>query len=120
LTSHKSKHHAAILDPRKAGELLRAIDGYDRHPVTRLALQLAALVFVHPGELRHAEWSEIGTNFLPKWKLGGDQGGDTGIMLGNECEIRARKIWFSSGNSKFNRSPRKPAVILHDGNKSRL
>ncbi|HMP56949.1 MAG TPA: integrase arm-type DNA-binding domain-containing protein [Novosphingobium sp.] len=59
LTSHKAKHHAAILDPRKAGELLRAIDGYDGHPVTRLALQLVALVFVRPGELRHAEWSEI-------------------------------------------------------------
>lgn len=59
LTSHKSKHHAAILEPRKAGELLRAIDGYDGHPVTRLALQLAALVFVRPGELRHAEWPEI-------------------------------------------------------------
>ncbi|WP_225204924.1 tyrosine-type recombinase/integrase [Novosphingobium huizhouense] len=59
LTSHKSKHHAAILEPRKAGELLRAIDGYDGHPVTRYALQLAALVFVRPGELRHAEWSEI-------------------------------------------------------------
>ena len=59
LTSHKAKHHAAILEPKKAGELLRAIDGYDGHPVTRYALQLAALVFVRPGELRHAEWSEI-------------------------------------------------------------
>lgn len=59
LTSHKSKHHAAILEPKKAGELLRAIDDYDGHPVTRYALQLAALVFVRPGELRHAEWSEI-------------------------------------------------------------
>lgn len=59
LTSHKSKHHAAILEPKKAGELLRAIDGYDGHPVTRYALQLAALVFVRPGELRHAEWSEF-------------------------------------------------------------
>lgn len=59
LTSHKSKHHAAILEPKKVGELLRAIDGYDGHPVTRYALQLAALVFVRPGELRHAEWSEI-------------------------------------------------------------
>ncbi|MBB4615332.1 integrase [Novosphingobium taihuense] len=59
LTSHKSKHHAAILEPKKAGELLRAIDGYDGHPVTRFVLQLAALVFVRPGELRYAEWSEF-------------------------------------------------------------
>jgi hypothetical protein len=40
LTSNKAKHHAAILDPRKAGELLRAIDGNDGHLVTRYALKL--------------------------------------------------------------------------------
>lgn len=59
LTSHKAKHHAAILEPKKAGELLRAIDGYEGHPVTKVALQLSALLFVRPGELRHAEWAEI-------------------------------------------------------------
>ena len=59
LTSHKTKHHAAILEPKKAGELLRAIDGYEGHPVTKIALKLSALLFVRPGELRHAEWSEI-------------------------------------------------------------
>jgi integrase len=59
LTSHKAKHHAAILEPTKAGELLRAIDGYDGSPVVKLALQLSALLFVRPGELRHAEWNEI-------------------------------------------------------------
>ena len=39
--------------------LLRAIDGYTGHPVTGLALKLAPLVFVRPGELRAAEWSEF-------------------------------------------------------------
>jgi integrase len=39
--------------------LLRAIDGYRGSNVTRYALQLASLVFVRPGELRKAEWSEI-------------------------------------------------------------
>ena len=68
LTSHKANHHAAILEPKKVGELLRAIDGYDGHPVTRYALQFAALVFVRPGELRHAEWSEI--DFAAKvWRI---------------------------------------------------
>ena len=28
-------------------------------PVAKCALNLAPLVFVRPGELRHAEWSEI-------------------------------------------------------------
>ena len=55
----QKKHHASIVDPIAVGELLRAIDGYKGHLVTRCALQLAPLVFVRPGELRRAEWSEI-------------------------------------------------------------
>jgi integrase len=43
----------------KVGELLRAIDGYSRQPITGLALKLAPLVFVHSGELRGAEWSDF-------------------------------------------------------------
>ncbi|WP_299195396.1 integrase arm-type DNA-binding domain-containing protein [uncultured Erythrobacter sp.] len=52
-------HYGAVLDPTGAGELLRAIDGYEGQPITKLAMQLAPHVFVRPGELRHAEWSEI-------------------------------------------------------------
>jgi len=59
LAKRSAKHHAAILDPSKAGEMLRAMDGYEGHPSTRVALQLSALLFVRPGELRRAEWSEI-------------------------------------------------------------
>jgi len=50
---------ATITDPKKIGELLRAIDGYEGHLITRCALRLAPLVFVRPGELRHAEWAEM-------------------------------------------------------------
>ncbi|WP_446001564.1 tyrosine-type recombinase/integrase [Stenotrophomonas maltophilia] len=53
------RHHAAITDPRELGGLLRAIDGYAGDASTRATLRLAPLVFVRPGELRHAEWSEI-------------------------------------------------------------
>jgi integrase len=59
LTSPRVKHRAAILEPRRVGELLRAIEGYDGQPTTTAALKLAPHVFVRPGELRHAEWSEI-------------------------------------------------------------
>ncbi len=59
LMAHKAKHHAAILEPVKVGELLRAIDGYDGGFATRIALQLSALLFVRPGELRKAEWTEF-------------------------------------------------------------
>jgi len=54
------KHMAAVLEPNKAGELLRAIDGYTGHPVTRAALQISALLFQRPGNIRAMEWSWIG------------------------------------------------------------
>ena len=52
-------NRAAITEPKKAGKLLRAIDGYQGSFVVQCALKLAPLVFVRPGELRHAEWEEI-------------------------------------------------------------
>jgi integrase len=55
----KSKNFASVTDPIRVGELMRAIEGYSGHPVTALALKLAPLVFVRPGELRQAEWSEF-------------------------------------------------------------
>ena len=55
----KEAHHAAITEPAAIGGLLRAIDIYRGAPVTKSALMLAPLVFVRPGELRHAEWTEI-------------------------------------------------------------
>ena len=51
--------HAAVTDPKEVAGLLRAIDGYKGGFIVRCALRLAPLVFVRPGELRQAEWSEI-------------------------------------------------------------
>lgn len=59
LIAPRTKHHAALLNPEDVGELLRAIDGYSGQPETLLALQLAPHLYVRPGELRKAEWSEI-------------------------------------------------------------
>lgn len=59
LLTPQARHYAAILEPEKLGELLRAIDGFECYPVTRLALKIAPHIFVRPGEMRHGEWSEI-------------------------------------------------------------
>lgn len=59
LTAPKVKNHAAITDPVKVGELLRAIEGYEGQPSTVYALRLAPHVFLRPGELRRAEWTEF-------------------------------------------------------------
>jgi integrase len=50
---------AAIVDPKAFGALLRAIEDYQGTPETRIALELLAMTFVRPGELRAAEWSEF-------------------------------------------------------------
>jgi integrase len=55
----KVQHLAAIIDVKRAGELLRAIDNYTGQPATQLALALLPHVFVRPGELRQANWSEF-------------------------------------------------------------
>ena len=59
LITPKVTHRAAITDPVEVGVLLRAIDDFTGHATTRAGLQLAAHLFVRPGELRHAEWPEI-------------------------------------------------------------
>ncbi|MEQ8206136.1 MAG: integrase arm-type DNA-binding domain-containing protein, partial [Woeseia sp.] len=63
-----TKNFAAITDPREFGGLLRAIEGYEGQPATMSALRLAPLVFVRPGELRTAEWSEFDLD-AAKWSI---------------------------------------------------
>ena len=55
----QTNHFASIILPTKIAELLRAIYSYQGSVVTVAALKLAPMVFVRPGELRAAEWSEI-------------------------------------------------------------
>ncbi|MGQ0698268.1 MAG: tyrosine-type recombinase/integrase [Panacagrimonas sp.] len=64
----REKHHASITDPQAVGELLRAIRTYKGSLVTACALQLAPLLFVRPGELRHAEWTEIDLD-AAEWRI---------------------------------------------------
>lgn len=59
LKPHHGKHFAAITQPHKLGELLRAIQGYQGGPIVRAALQLAPVLFQRPGELRASAWTEF-------------------------------------------------------------
>jgi len=54
-----TQHYATIIEPKKVGELMRAIAGFEGTFVVMCALKITPLVFVRPGELRHAEWDEI-------------------------------------------------------------
>lgn len=66
----KGKHFAATTEPSKLAGILRAMDGYEGDLTVRCALRLAPLVFVRPGELRHAEWKDIDTSLgvYPEWR----------------------------------------------------
>jgi integrase len=55
----KREHFAATTDPKDLAGILRAMMGYEGTIVVRCALRLMPLVFVRPGELRHAEWKDI-------------------------------------------------------------
>lgn len=56
----ESRHHPSLKDPAQVGQLMRAIEGYDaKATVVSCALRLLPLVFVRPGELRFAMWSEF-------------------------------------------------------------
>lgn len=67
IAPRKKKHRPAIIDPKGAGALMRAIDGYPR-AVVRCALKLAALTFLRPGELRKGLWEEIDTD-AAEWRI---------------------------------------------------
>lgn len=59
LTAPVVMHRAALTERKAFGGLLRAIWAYTGTPETRAALQLMALLYPRPGELRQAEWGEF-------------------------------------------------------------
>lgn len=70
LPNRPSLNYAHITVPDEVGGLMRAIDGFSGTFIVVCALKLAPLVFVRPGELRAAEWTEFdleGPN--PTWAI---------------------------------------------------
>lgn len=59
LPTASAVHMAAVTEPKRVAELLRAFASYEGTLPVRCALQLAPLVFVRPGELRQAQWADI-------------------------------------------------------------
>lgn len=52
-------HYAAITDPKQFAQLLRDIQAYKSHVITRVALQLMPMLFQRPGQLRLADWEDV-------------------------------------------------------------
>ena len=85
--SHTVRHAAAVLTPNKAGELLRAIDGYQGQPTTRAALLLSALLFQRPGNIRALQWAWIDL--------------DGGMLTIPASEMKRRKAGKLNGRPHF-------------------
>jgi integrase len=97
------KHMATITDPKEIAGLLRSIDDYRGSIVTRCALKLAPLVFVRPGELRNAEWSEF--NFdVAEWRIPAEKM-KAGVLhivpLSRQALDVLREIHSLTGNGRY-------------------
>ena len=61
------KHMAALTKTSDIAMLMKNINVYP-HAIVRCALKFSALTFCRPGEIRHAEWSEIDWAKL-EWRI---------------------------------------------------
>jgi integrase len=59
LVPYRGKNFAAIVDPKRMGELMRAIKGYRGGEIVKTALHLTPLLYQRPGNLRMMEWKEL-------------------------------------------------------------
>ena len=120
LANPKPKHHAAILEPKKVGELLRAIEGYEGNAVTLFGLRLSALLFVRPGELRMAEWAEIDFD-AAVWRIRAERMKgrvEHVVPLSRQAVALLREVQGLTGDGRFViqsiRTPARPYVGKHD------
>lgn len=99
----KPSHLAAIVEPTAIGGLLRAIESYQGSFITKSALRLAPLVFVRPGELRQAEWSEIDLD-AAEWNIPG-AGIKTGephlVPLSPQAVAILRDVYALTGRGRY-------------------
>jgi integrase len=97
------RHFAAITDPVRVGELLRAIDGYVGQPTTAAALKLAPYVFVRPGELRQMEYSELNLD-AAEWRIPGERmkmGEPHIVPLSTQAVEILRRMQPLTGNGRY-------------------
>ena len=103
LTAIEVTSRAAITEPSRLGELMRAIEGYRGDPATCAALKLAPLVFVRPGELRGAEWREFDLD-AAEWRIPGSRmkmGEPHIVPLSTEAVAILRALHPHTGNGRL-------------------
>lgn len=103
LQKAEKRHYAAITEPSQLAPLLRAMDGYMGHIYSRIALRLTPLLFVRPGELRTAEWSEVDFDSA-EWRIPGSKmkmANDHIVPLSHQAIALLREVQPFSGHGKY-------------------
>lgn len=106
------KHHAAIIEPKRFGQLLRDIDRYEGSFVVQVALKLTPLLALRPGELRHLEWIHVHLDTreirIPGAKM--KMGTDHIVPLSDQAHDLFKKLHQLTGHGRYafpsSRSPR--------------
>lgn len=110
LTPYRGKSFAAIVDPARLGELLRAIKQYKGGPIVRTALQLAPVLYQRPGNLREMEWAEldlegalwtIPSMKMKRTKLEKEQGEAHTVPLPTQAVALLRSLHPLTGHGRY-------------------
>jgi len=110
LTPYRGKTFAAIVDPARFGDLLRAITGYKGGVIVRTALQLAPLLYQRPGNLREMEWAELDLDAalwtipsakMKRTKLEKEQGKAHTVPLPTQAVGLLRSLQAVTGHGRY-------------------
>ena len=110
LTPYRGKSFAAIVDPLRMGELLRAIKRYKGGPIVRTALQLAPLLYQRPGNLANMEWAELDLDAalwtipsmkMKRTKLEKEQGEAHAVPLSTQAIALIKGVQPLTGHGRY-------------------
>ncbi len=105
LKNSAPQHRAAVTEPDEVGAILRQITNYIGTFVVACALKLAPLVFVRPGELRHAEWKDIDLN-RAEWRYKVEKTQKTGVKdhivpLSRQAKVILAEFQKVTGHGRY-------------------
>ena len=98
LMPYRGKSFAAITEPVRLGELLRAIKAYKGGPIVRTALRIAPMLYQRPGNLRDMEWAELDL--------------DAGLWTIPSMKMKRTKIEKEQGNPHMVPMPTQAVELL--------
>ena len=110
LTPYRGKSFAAIIEPVRMGELLRAIKVYKGGPIVRAALALAPMLYQRPGNLREMEWAELDLGAalwtipsmkMKRTKLEKEQGEAHAVPLPSQAVALLKSLHPLTGHGRY-------------------